>query len=527
MQSHIPTLFLSIIVESVVLACAIAIVGYRQKTELMLWSGSLLLHGIAYILFALRGQISDLISIVVANTLLSCMFALIAEGLFCFLQRRPRRAWLWCPVPLAAIAFALLLDDFEARMIAGGLMLGMQGLMLLYWLIKYDQQINGRGKYIFAASALVSSLMAFIRVDYALSGNLEGWTLTTPSLFNTANFLLSLICVILFVIGLLLMTWESNEYIIKESEIRMRTLFESSSDAVMILDRRGFLDCNESTLRLFGCPSKEAFIQQSPAALSPPFQPCGTDSSSLAERHIETALQQTTQRFEWMHKRLDSDDTFPTEVLLNSMHFQGQQLLQAVVRDITERKRFQLELERQARLDYLTGLNNRGYFMQIAEHELSRAKRYQTPLSLLMMDVDYFKVINDTHGHKTGDRVLQSFAEICRRTLRGIDVVGRVGGEEFAVLLPETDIDQAIEVAERLRENIATTKVSINQGLPLNFTVSIGVTTLNDDNENIDQLFDAADKALYHAKKAGRNRVMKAINPNSVPVSVHPELETR
>jgi len=160
--------------------------------------------------------------------------------------------------------------------------------------------------------------------------------------------------------------------------------------------------------------------------------------------------------------------------------------------------------------DQLTGLHNRRYFYDQVELALAQHKRYQSPFCLLVMDIDHFKAINDTHGHKAGDKVLQAFADMCRHTLRTIDVVGRVGGEEFAILLPETDLDQAMEVAERLREAMMNAKVGISQGLPLRFTVSIGVTTLSPYNENIDELFDAADKALYSAKTAGRNRVVRS-----------------
>jgi len=146
--------------------------------------------------------------------------------------------------------------------------------------------------------------------------------------------------------------------------------------------------------------------------------------------------------------------------------------------------------------------------MQVAESELARAVRYSAPLSLLMMDVDHFKLINDTYGHKAGDRVLKKISETCQKTLREIDIIGRVGGEEFAVLLPETDIDQAMDVAERLREEIAKAKVEIDQVLPINFTISIGVTTLTPQNENIEGLLNVADKALYVAKDSGRNRVV-------------------
>ena len=175
--------------------------------------------------------------------------------------------------------------------------------------------------------------------------------------------------------------------------------------------------------------------------------------------------------------------------------------------DITAQKAVELELVRQAHTDHLTGFNNRGHFMHQAELELRRVVRYGGTLSIFMMDVDHFKKINDTHGHKVGDLVLQKLAEICRDTLRMVDIIGRVGGEEFAILLPETTEQEAIRVAERLRQAIANAKIPLGHGLPLSITVSIGITSLMSKDDNIDVLLSFADKALYEAKNAGRNRI--------------------
>jgi diguanylate cyclase (GGDEF)-like protein/PAS domain S-box-containing protein len=175
--------------------------------------------------------------------------------------------------------------------------------------------------------------------------------------------------------------------------------------------------------------------------------------------------------------------------------------------DISQRKALEFELKRQAHIDYLTGVSNRGRFMEQAEVELSRAKRYGSPLSIFMMDIDFFKQINDRYGHKVGDNVLVKLAQVCHETLRTVDIIGRVGGEEFAILLPETDKAVAIEVAGRLREAIAVAKVPLEGGLPLQFTVSIGVTSLASNDDNMDVLLNLADKALYQAKNAGRNTV--------------------
>lgn len=168
------------------------------------------------------------------------------------------------------------------------------------------------------------------------------------------------------------------------------------------------------------------------------------------------------------------------------------------------------KLEEQAHTDSLTDLPNRRHFMETATQELARAVRFGSPLSVLMLDVDHFKKVNDTYGHKVGDIVLQKLAETCRATLREIDFTARLGGEEFAVLLPGTGHPAAMEAAERLRRALAETAVPLEQGLPLRFTVSLGVATLKDPATNLDTLLNAADHALYEAKHQGRNRVCDA-----------------
>jgi diguanylate cyclase (GGDEF)-like protein/PAS domain S-box-containing protein len=176
--------------------------------------------------------------------------------------------------------------------------------------------------------------------------------------------------------------------------------------------------------------------------------------------------------------------------------------------DITDRKRLEEELERHAHVDFLTGLSNRRHFMELAELEFSRAARYNSPLSFLMMDIDFFKQINDKHGHKAGDLVLQKLASICNDVLREVDIIGRIGGEEFAILLPETDKVEAFDVAERLRSELASAAVSLSSaGLSLHFTVSIGLASLTSKEANINVLLSLADKALYLAKNSGRNKV--------------------
>jgi diguanylate cyclase (GGDEF)-like protein/PAS domain S-box-containing protein len=181
-----------------------------------------------------------------------------------------------------------------------------------------------------------------------------------------------------------------------------------------------------------------------------------------------------------------------------------------VVSDITERKQLELELEHQARFDMLTGLSNRRYFFELAEKEMARARRHNETFAMLMLDADHFKQVNDTCGHDVGDTVLRKLGEVCTGVLRGNDIMGRMGGEEFAILLPETTLEQALETAERLRQAVADAAVQLADGKALRFTVSAGVASLRPEDENVDAILKRADAALYAAKHAGRNRVRAA-----------------
>jgi diguanylate cyclase (GGDEF)-like protein len=165
------------------------------------------------------------------------------------------------------------------------------------------------------------------------------------------------------------------------------------------------------------------------------------------------------------------------------------------------------ELENLATTDSLTRLHNRRHFLERAEAEFERSKRYQRPLSIFLLDADHFKEINDTYGHDTGDQALRMLASMCRQNLRQLDVIGRYGGEEFVVFLPETSMAKAMEVAERLRAGVEEINLDV-AGDNIHVTVSIGVATATSQTDSIAALINEADRALYEAKRAGRNKVV-------------------
>jgi diguanylate cyclase (GGDEF)-like protein len=166
-------------------------------------------------------------------------------------------------------------------------------------------------------------------------------------------------------------------------------------------------------------------------------------------------------------------------------------------------------LERLSTTDALTGLRNRRYVADVLALEVLRANRYGTALSLLMADLDHFKRVNDTHGHLAGDAVLAATAGIVMQFLRSIDVAGRYGGEEIVVVLPQTDLEGAVALAERVRGAVEANECELGDGRRAAVTVSVGVAQLQR-GEEVGDLIAAADAALYTAKSAGRNRVVRA-----------------
>ena len=181
----------------------------------------------------------------------------------------------------------------------------------------------------------------------------------------------------------------------------------------------------------------------------------------------------------------------------------------ASYKDITDRKQIEEELRRLATTDPLTGAFNRRQFMQRAQEEIDRSRRYKTPLTLLMLDIDHFKTVNDTFGHDAGDDVLKSMVAEILELLRGSDIFCRLGGEEFAAILTHTAPAQGVLAAERLRQALKALTVNTANGL-VRYTVSIGVASLVESNLSLAQIMKNADTALYEAKNQGRDRVVMA-----------------
>jgi diguanylate cyclase (GGDEF)-like protein/PAS domain S-box-containing protein len=276
-------------------------------------------------------------------------------------------------------------------------------------------------------------------------------------------------------------------------------LIENMSDGVVVLDSRNrIVDINpRARTDLFG--DKKNVIGES-------FLEFITGYPDLTEQfHSENEVRTEV--------KVDSPNPIYLDVRISILRNSNQELAGRLLvwRDITKLKKAQLELTKLAVLDPLTQAYNRRYFIDRASIEVARAKRYEHPLSVLIIDLDHFKEINDSFGHPAGDQALISFVEICRKQVRQVDTFARFGGEEFALLLPETELERALEVAERLRTDVNNSFIDIgSQSINTTLTISIGVSTLMGAQDTLENLLHRADDALYKAKEAGRNSVAYA-----------------
>jgi diguanylate cyclase (GGDEF)-like protein len=197
--------------------------------------------------------------------------------------------------------------------------------------------------------------------------------------------------------------------------------------------------------------------------------------------------------------------------MLHELEFAVEQRTKELRAALQEAESLQRRYQQLSTIDELTGLNNRRYFFAEAESMLARAQRHQQLCSLLLLDVDFFKKINDQWGHMLGDKVLCAIADVIRQEARGGDLVARVGGEEFVVMLPDTGLEGADLMAQRIQERLAQLEFGSNVG-NLGLTVSVGITVYNHEvaenksiNVLVDQLYSQADRAMYEGKRQGRN----------------------
>ena len=410
-----------------------------------------------------------------------------AASLFCLaLLRKPvtlRRLNVlcaaWCPPVIAASAVLLIPQSEAARLI----------LLALPAVFYLTLPLPVRWALLAGAGFSAVTLCAHL-----FGGNDSAPHLAVALAVTTLNIVLAL--ALLRISRLQRLEWVATRAAsaanreLSEKQIMLQTLLRAVPAPLVIIARDSgqLMETNNAAREFFG------------HALANPKELL----QCLLEATVPAACGQILQHETCLPQ---SDHATPRNVLVveTLVVVGGQQAIIAIVVDITRRKEMEAHLKMLAATDPLTGLMNRARFFELAHEEISRAHRYERPLAVVMLDIDLFKNINDTYGHEAGDTALRAFADLCRAMVRSPDSIGRIGGEEFALLLPETNRTNARALAERLRAAVASMRID---GLPVTMTISVGVSEVLPSEDKPDAALSRADAALYEAKRGGRNRVV-------------------
>jgi diguanylate cyclase (GGDEF)-like protein/PAS domain S-box-containing protein len=348
------------------------------------------------------------------------------------------------------------------------------------YLTAYDPIRNGKGE-------VIGALYVGVRESTYFA--------TYEKLRDRALLLTALLMIIFVSLGALLIRFRKKAVkVLTESETKYRQLFEMHSDAIMLIERENgeILDANASAVTLYGYARNELVGKRfCELVTDPEMRYSGLEG---LDEHIPLSY----------HGKKDGT-TFPVEMFTASFTWKQHAVLIAAIRDITERKMLQDELRELSERDPLTSLYNRRKLYQLLALEIKRTRRQNSPLALMLMDLDHFKAINDTFGHDIGDVVLRNVAQLVSVTIRATDIVARYGGEEFVVVCPDTDLEGAAVVADKIRSVIEGHRFPSVGSV----TISIGISSLKS-GDTADEIIKRADQMLYIAKKMGRNRVMRA-----------------
>ena len=289
------------------------------------------------------------------------------------------------------------------------------------------------------------------------------------------------------------------------SNQRYEAVVESAYDGIITID-------DQHNITQINSVAKDMFFIEADDILGQPLNKLIPLRFQKHHDHHIDGFRQSSVNSRPMQSRLPvaglrTDNTeFPLEVTISKINVVGNVEMTATLRDISERARLIEELSKAAVEDHLTSLTNRRGLEREFEKELHRNKRFNTPICLVVLDVDHFKQINDDYGHITGDKILQNLAKLLKANSRYVDTMARWGGEEFAALLVETDITGAIAWSEKMRKEIEQHPHQID-GNDIYITASFGIACLDEKHNSLEQLFALADSRLYQAKANGRNKV--------------------
>ena len=512
---HVPTLMLLNITVSAVMGLALVLTTLRRHRELTLLAAALGTHATGYFLLSLRGRISDLVSIIVANTLVALTLALLALAVYCFQRRAAPRLLVWLPVALTAVSFSWFLHDFQMRVLLSGVLVSVQLVIVLVPMVLRQHATVGRGQYVAMLGFLLALAAMVVRVNAILSG-----TDQAPSgLFDSSSASYSLIffgtqmAILLIAIGMILMVQERTQFGLNASESQYRQLIELAQEGVAVLGHEQVLFVNDRLGQLLGVSASHlkgaSFLDYI----------CPEDQSFAMERYRARINGEVDQ--EAYDMRLLVAGHGPRWFRISGVRIQwnGEPATLSFISDIHDRKLREDTARQLAYHDDLTGLPNRRLLIDRIEQALAEAERHPQHLALLYIDLDKLKVLNDVHGHQAGDRLLEESARRLASSVRETDTVARLGGDEFVVLLQA--LDENASVAQRQAHEVARKiMAALKEPYRLSINVSdasrteehlgsgsLGIHVFRLPTDPVEVLLQKADAAMYAAKQQGPGRV--------------------
>lgn len=350
------------------------------------------------------------------------------------------------------------------------------------------------------------SLLCFVISAFRGAAALAGpriQSLTEPTALQVFAFLAAIAGCVIWTFLIAMTFHEQAGAEKREAQERLKTIYEAIPEMVILteFDTGVVVEANERYFRKLGLPEEEVVGRKTTEV--------GFWKGEEERLRFLGILrsQGKVDNYEILFRKIDGS-TFTGLLSSRPLELGGVRHVVSVLRDIDERKQMENELEKQARTDALTGISNRRYFLRSVRREILHSKETGGRLVFMMLDVDYFKRINDYYGHQLGDTVLRRVSKAIRSALRGSDLLGRIGGEEFAILLVNTDPAAGERIAENIRRKVESLEVYADTSTPVYITVSIGLTEYSSrKDDTVEALIARADEALYKAKAEGRNSV--------------------
>ncbi len=444
---------------------------------------------------------------IIANALQMAGEAVLMLGVFRFVGR-PLPYWIVPASVLLIIAFNLhywyTAGNSDFLMMVYSLIAGLLPVQAVQLLLYHkDEPATRPARLLVGICLTIYSLATLLRAWFAGEAWLSGQPYVQP--YESFSYLLpynfALPALVMGFIGMVLMTMQrilagsrANAEQARQNALRFERLLNVSSAGIAVLKDGRLSDANRQLEALTGC-SREQLLGQTFEELFP----------KRSKSMLAMLLHNADGTLVDVDVKRGDGSSFPGEVRVVPLDEDGPGDVVVELRDIAHRRAMEEELKRLATVDLLTGALNRRSFNSLFERCMKRAARYESALCLAVLDLDHFKIVNDVQGHQAGDDALCQFSQMCLREARSTDVFARFGGEEFVLLLPDTEIEGARIILQRLLDGASRLSMWGARGA-FSFQVSAGVAQFRQ-GDTLDTLMQRADRALYMAKDKGRNRV--------------------